>query len=334
MAASAAYAIASAASRIYTMPTGLSGSIGVVMLHMDLSQLLADAGVKPTFIFAGAHKVDGNPYEPLPDGVRATFQAEIDAFYGLFVQAVAIGRGRRMTEQGVRETEARIFMGDDAVRIGLADEIATFDEVIATLAGPQSSSALVGRAQASSSGGKPLMNDETSTATVAAPTTTEAKPDAKENAGATAAHNQPPAQTVADAFASFNGKEGAQTAVRAVPAPAAAAAPAEAPAAAPAAPAPLEVILTERRRAAELYALGAQAARLGVSIDVPKAVEDGTSVDVLRKAVIDTAAARDEATAVVATTTATPKTAAGPNTAGGGLQRAAAELAAKQMAGR
>jgi len=46
-------------------PTSMVGSIGVVMLHADRSGELAARGVKPTLIFAGSHKVDGNPFEPL-----------------------------------------------------------------------------------------------------------------------------------------------------------------------------------------------------------------------------------------------------------------------------
>ena len=65
MAASAAYGIASAANEIVISPTSILGSIGVVMLHADRSGELAAQGVKPTLIFAGSHKVDGNPFEPL-----------------------------------------------------------------------------------------------------------------------------------------------------------------------------------------------------------------------------------------------------------------------------
>jgi signal peptide peptidase SppA len=89
MAASAAYALASAADKIVTTPTGMSGSIGVVMLHADYSRFLDAEGVTPTLIFAGSHKVDGNPFEPLSDAVRSDLQAEVDNFYALFVKTVS-----------------------------------------------------------------------------------------------------------------------------------------------------------------------------------------------------------------------------------------------------
>ncbi len=132
MAASAAYALASAASQIIVTPTGLAGSIGVVMLHADYSGFLEKKGVKPTLIFAGAHKVDGNPFEPLPDGVRQDLQTEVNDFYALFVKTVTSGRAG-MTAAMVRGTEARTFMGKSAVDQGLADKLGTFESALADI---------------------------------------------------------------------------------------------------------------------------------------------------------------------------------------------------------
>jgi signal peptide peptidase SppA len=137
MAASAAYAIASGARQIVVMPTGIAGSIGVVMLHLDLSKALADRGIKPTLIFAGDHKVDGNPYEALPEAVREDFQRECDSFYAQFVDCVASGR-KGMSKDAIRATQARVFKGQDAVDTGLADTVGTLEEVLAELSGGQS----------------------------------------------------------------------------------------------------------------------------------------------------------------------------------------------------
>lgn len=133
MAASAAYGIASAASEIVISPTSIVGSIGVVMLHADRSGELAAQGVKPTLIFAGSHKVDGNPFEPLSDAVRADLQASVDAHYRQFLDVVEQGRGLRLTADMARATEARTFIGSEAITRGLADRIASFDEVLASL---------------------------------------------------------------------------------------------------------------------------------------------------------------------------------------------------------
>jgi signal peptide peptidase SppA len=133
MAASAAFGIASAANEIVISPTSIVGSIGVVMLHADRSGELAAQGVKPTLIFAGSHKVDGNPFEPLSDAVRADLQASVDAHYRQFLTIVEQGRGLRLTADMARATEARSFIGTEAIARGLADRIASFDEVLAYL---------------------------------------------------------------------------------------------------------------------------------------------------------------------------------------------------------
>lgn len=133
LAASAAYAIASGATEIVTTQTGVSGSIGVVMLHADFSRQLDMEGISPTLIFAGTHKVDGNPFEPLSDDVRDDLQAEVMSFYDLFVKTVAAGRKNRLTAAAARKTEARTFIGQAAVDAGVADRVGTFDQVLQEL---------------------------------------------------------------------------------------------------------------------------------------------------------------------------------------------------------
>jgi hypothetical protein len=134
VAASAAYGIASAASEIVVSPTSMVGSIGVVLTHLDRSGELEDRGVKPTLIHAGAHKVDGHPFGPLSDAVRADLQAEVMKIYDQFVGLVAEGRAGQISADAIRATEARTYLGGDAIAQGLADRVASLDEVIATFA--------------------------------------------------------------------------------------------------------------------------------------------------------------------------------------------------------
>lgn len=133
MAASAAYAIASGATEIVVTETGMAGSIGVVMMHADYSKYLENEGINPTLIFAGAHKVDGHPFGPLPDSVKADIQAEIDAFYEAFLKTVAAGRGKTLTVDAARATQARTYIGQAAVDAGLADRVGSFESVLTDL---------------------------------------------------------------------------------------------------------------------------------------------------------------------------------------------------------
>ena len=125
-AASAAYAIASGADHIVALPSATLGSIGVVLLHLDRSQAMKERGVKPTLIHAGAYKVDGNPYAALPDEARSRLQARVDEIYGLFVSTVAAHRS--LDAADVRKTEAGVFLGESAVKAGLADQLGGLED--------------------------------------------------------------------------------------------------------------------------------------------------------------------------------------------------------------
>lgn len=134
MSASAAYAIASAADQVVVSPTSVVGSIGVVMTHLDRSGELAQKGIKPTMIYAGAHKVDGHPYGPISENVRSDLQVHVNQIYDQFLNTVAEGRGARFSADQARATEARTFTGTEAVKLGLADRVGTFESVLSELA--------------------------------------------------------------------------------------------------------------------------------------------------------------------------------------------------------
>ena len=121
---SAAYALASQADRIILPRTGAVGSIGVVAMHSDMSGALDQKGIAVTLIHAGARKVDANPYQPLPEAVRARIADELEDLRKLFAETVAEGRGRRLDTLQALGTEAAVFRGEAAVFAGLADEVA------------------------------------------------------------------------------------------------------------------------------------------------------------------------------------------------------------------
>ncbi len=257
---SAGYALASQADRIILPRTGAVGSIGVVVMHADLSGQLSDAGVTVTLIHSGAHKVDGNPYAPLPDAVRSRIQGEIDSIRTLFAQTVAAGRGRRLSAEAALATESECYRGAAAVAAGLADEVSDPASAFAAFA-----AAVNGRSPAKS----------------AMPGRAPRSPLSKE------VTMKPNATTTVN--------EAEDQAVPAQPNPA----PTE-PASVPA-PAPTEAataVALVRAEAAELATVGAQAARLGVTIDVADAVQKGIRPDALRASVLNQLAARSDAAAI------------------------------------
>ena len=131
MAFSAAYALVSAASRVFVARTGGVGSIGVIAMHIDQSVKDAKDGVRYTAVFAGERKNDLNPHEPISDEAHAVLKAEVDRVYDLFVETVARHRG--LDADAVRATEAGLFFGPDAVGAGLADAVGGFDDALSQL---------------------------------------------------------------------------------------------------------------------------------------------------------------------------------------------------------
>ncbi|OZA14297.1 MAG: serine peptidase [Rhodobacterales bacterium 17-64-5] len=261
---SAGYALASQADRIILPRTGAVGSIGVVVMHADLSGQLSDAGVTVTLIHSGAHKVDGNPYAPLPVPVRARIQAEIDSIRTLFAQTAAAGRGRRLTADAAIATEAECYRGADAVAAGLADEVSDPASAFAAFV-----AAVNGRGTIRSAGpGSPAPSQLSKESIM-----------------------KPNATTATDTPATDQSEE------QAVPAPVE---PSPTPTAPPA-PASTEAataVALVRAEAAELATVGAQAVRLGVTIDVADAVQKGIRPDALRASVLNQLAARSDAAAI------------------------------------
>ena len=127
---SGAYSLGSSAKRMVSTPSGDSGSIGVLTMHVDMSKALEKFGVAISLIHAGEHKVDGNRFSPLPDNVRADMQTRLDGMWQKFISVVAINRG--MSEQAVRDTQARVYQADDAVKIGLVDAVMSPQDAIAS----------------------------------------------------------------------------------------------------------------------------------------------------------------------------------------------------------
>lgn len=125
---SAAYAIAAAAERIYLSRTGGVGSIGVIAVHLDQSEAEADAGLKYTAIYAGEHKNDLSPHEPLSNPARAQLQAEVNRIYDLFAGSVARMRGIDLA--AIKATEAALYFGEQSIAAGLADQIGTMGDAL------------------------------------------------------------------------------------------------------------------------------------------------------------------------------------------------------------
>jgi signal peptide peptidase SppA len=136
LAASAAYWIGSQASEFVMAPSADVGSIGAMILHQDVSGFLDRMGVKLTMIRSEQSplKNEAHPFGPLSEGAQGFLQQRANEAGAEFIRAVA--SGRRVTQTKVREDfgQGRVYGAREAVARGMADRVATLDEVIAGLA--------------------------------------------------------------------------------------------------------------------------------------------------------------------------------------------------------
>jgi len=270
---SAGYILASQASHITLPRTGAVGSIGVVVLHSEMSGMLDQKGINVTLIHAGEHKVDANPYEPLPEDVQNQIQSELESLRTLFAQTVAKGRGKLLGVDGALETEAAVFRGVEAVTAGLADAVSDPRSAFLAFAEDRHDPGAIAFLHATTRIPQSRTRKET--------TMNPNSESADETETATAA-SQPQTETAAPSAA---------TPTKPLPqqdepvAPGAAAPDADA----------------IRAQAAEVAQICAQAARLGVSIDTADAVKRGLEPDALRAQVLDNLAATSDAALIVAT---------------------------------
>jgi signal peptide peptidase SppA len=128
---SAGYLLASQAERIYISRTGSVGSVGVLAIHVDQSAFDKQEGLKYTTIFAGSHKNDLSPHEPISKSGYAMIKAEVDRLNGIFVSAVA--KGRNLTSDEVSSTEAQVYFGENAIPAHFADRVGTFSDALKDL---------------------------------------------------------------------------------------------------------------------------------------------------------------------------------------------------------
>lgn len=120
---SAAYLLASAIGNVSVSRTSGVGSIGVIAKHLDLSARNEQMGVKVTTIYAGAHKNDLSPHEPITEQSQKFLEEMVQNYYTQFVEAVAQYRG--LSADSVRATEASVYFGQKGIDVGLADRIET-----------------------------------------------------------------------------------------------------------------------------------------------------------------------------------------------------------------
>ncbi|PNV85929.1 MAG: signal peptide peptidase SppA [Desulfobacteraceae bacterium] len=131
--ASGGYWLGSVGREVYASKLATVGSIGVITVHASYEKMYKDNGVEITVLRAGEFKALGSPYEKLDDKARSQIESQMNAIYDVFLETVAENRGTSVNSLKETAAEGRVFVGDDAVAIGLADHVTSFDAAIADI---------------------------------------------------------------------------------------------------------------------------------------------------------------------------------------------------------
>jgi len=132
VAASGGYYVAMGTRPVLADPMTITGSIGVISIHVDLSGLLAKLGISTATFKDGKNPDISQPWHPYTDDQRARIEKSIQSTYDLFRERVAKGRG--ITTDRVHELgRGRVYIGRDAKEVGLVDELGGLDAAIAKM---------------------------------------------------------------------------------------------------------------------------------------------------------------------------------------------------------
>jgi protease IV len=132
-AASGGYYISAPADEIWANPATITGSIGIFAIIPTIDKTLGKIGVSVdgvgTTALSGQARID----RPLSEGAKAVLQSVTTHGYDEFVARVAAGRKKTTTEvDGI--AQGRVWAGSDAKRIGLVDELGSFNDAVKSAA--------------------------------------------------------------------------------------------------------------------------------------------------------------------------------------------------------
>jgi protease-4 len=133
VAASGGYYVAMGTDMIFAEPLTVTGSIGVVMMHFDVSGLLDLLGVGIDRIERGGGGVEMNSvWQPWTDEQREKARTGIERTYDLFLDRVSTSRGQTKDEIN-KVARGHIWSGERAKALGLIDQHGGLREAIAEL---------------------------------------------------------------------------------------------------------------------------------------------------------------------------------------------------------
>ncbi len=129
VAASGGYYIALPADFILAHPTTVTGSVGVLFLSPNVSGLMEKIGIEMNVSKTGENKDMGSPFRQATAVEKQIIKDLIDQLGKRFLDRIAEHRG--LEPKRLKEiSSARIYLADDAFKLGMVDSIGYLDEAV------------------------------------------------------------------------------------------------------------------------------------------------------------------------------------------------------------
>jgi signal peptide peptidase SppA len=117
---SAAYWLASQATKVLASPASIVGSIGVVAMHYDMSKKMEKEGIQVTVLRSAESKGVPNIYEPLSEEAKEKLQQIVNNLHEHFVKAIKTARNLSNEDKWAN---GKTFSAQEALELGLVDEL-------------------------------------------------------------------------------------------------------------------------------------------------------------------------------------------------------------------
>lgn len=131
--ASAAQWLGASARQSYIAPTAQAGSVGVLVVHQEFSKLYKEIGIGVKVMRSGEDKALMNPHEPLSQEGEKQTLAMLESLHGIFINHMADRRGLPVASAREKFGTGKVFLGEQAVQVGLVDGVKTFDALMSDL---------------------------------------------------------------------------------------------------------------------------------------------------------------------------------------------------------
>jgi len=133
MLTSGAYLIAMSADKVVVNRSTMTGSVGVIIRSFGFTGLMEKLGVERRALTAGESKNQLDPFGPLTEDDKAKVSGMLTKVHQHFKDIVQTSRARKLKASPEELFTGAVWTGDEAVSLGLADEVGSLSTVMAQL---------------------------------------------------------------------------------------------------------------------------------------------------------------------------------------------------------